>query len=455
VTVLEDRLRSELRAESELITPESVVPLRLPGDTEQVPGVPRRRGPQHWPGWVVPLAAAAAAAAAIAGTFAIAHALPGTRGRPAGPDYSVVPAAYAYTVQGSIYNYVKHGTQYGMSVNGRYLKVRATGTGKLLATVYPPKPYNDFQLISANAAGTVFVLGAAHNWDSNANTPPSVQRRNPRTPMKFLEVRISGGSVQVSGLSLPVTVTPGQQPSIALSPDGARLAVAFGGGGQAAGLDVVTLATGRARRWVAPPVPWTPLVGLLGAWSEDGRTLALQQWNVFRTPTPADQRHWDPPATTTVHLIDTFAPGASLAAGRTLVLRHRAGEWAPWAAFLTPDGTKLIAATGKRALPLLHGVSRGELSVYSARTGALLQRLAPWEWNNADRRGGHGGFPSETIAWSNPSGSQLILLHPQHERNVLGVLTGGSFRTAGALLPQAAGYQELQYALRTASQMAW
>ena len=35
MTVLEDRLRSELRAESELITPESIVPLRLPGDTEQ------------------------------------------------------------------------------------------------------------------------------------------------------------------------------------------------------------------------------------------------------------------------------------------------------------------------------------------------------------------------------------------------------------------------------------
>ncbi|HEV3067460.1 MAG TPA: hypothetical protein VGY50_06430 [Streptosporangiaceae bacterium] len=455
MTVLEHRLRSELRAESELITPESIVPLRLPGDTGQVPGVPRRRGPRQWPGWVVPLAAAAAAAAAIAGTFAIAHALPGSEGRPAGPDYAVLPAAYAYTVQGSIYSYTKHGTQYGESVNGRYLKVQATGTGKLLATVYPPKPYNDFQLISANAAGTVFVLGAAHNWDRNANTPARVQRRNPRTPMKFLEMRISAGSVHVSGLSLPVTVTPGQQPSIALSPDGARLAVAFGGGGQAAVLDVVTLASGRARRWVSPPVPWTPSVSLLGAWSADGRTLALQQWNVFRTPTPADQLHWHPPATTTVHLIDTFAPGGSLAAGKTLVLRPRAGEWAPWAVFLTPDGTKLIGATGKRAFRALRGVSRGELSVYSARTGALVARLAPWEWNNADRRGGHGGLPAETIAWSNPSGSQFILLHPQHELNVLGVLTGGSFRTAGPPLPQPAGYQELEYALRTADQVAW
>ena len=37
-----------------------------------------------------------------------------------------------------------HGTQYSASVNGRYLKVGSTATGKLLATVFPPKPYNDF-----------------------------------------------------------------------------------------------------------------------------------------------------------------------------------------------------------------------------------------------------------------------------------------------------------------------
>ena len=453
--MLEDRLRSELRTESELITPESIVPLRLPEDTERMPRVLRRRGSRQWPSWMIPLAAAAAAAAAIAGTFAVAHMLPGSSAPPAGPKYAAVPANYAYTVQGNIYNYVSHGTQYSESVNGRYLKVRATSTGKLLATVYPPKPYNDFQLMSANAAGTVFVLGAAHNWDRNANTPVRLQRRNPRTPLKFLEMRVSGGQVHVSSLSLPVTVTPGEVPSIALSPDGTRLAVAFGGGGQAAVLDVVTLASGRAQRWVAPPVPWTPLVGVQGAWSADGRTVALRQWDVFRTPTPADQRHWQPPATTTVHLIDTSAPGGRLAAGKTLVLRPRAGELGPGDVFLTPDGTKLIGATGKEAFAL-RGVSRGELSVYSARTGTLLRRLAPWTWNGRGARPGRGGFPSETVAWSSRSGGQLILLRPQHELNVLGVLTGGTFRTAGAPLPrQPAGYQELAYALRTASQMAW
>ena len=56
---------------------------------------------------------------------------------------------------------------------------------------------------------------------------------------------------------------------------------------------------------------------------------------------------------------------------------------------------------------------------------------------------------------SSLSGSRLILLHPVADLNVLGVLTGRRFSPAGALLPQAAGYQELEYALRTASLMAW
>jgi hypothetical protein len=287
VTVLEDRLRSELRAESELITPESIVPLRLPGGNERPPGVLRRRGPRQWPSWVIPLAAAAAAAAVIAGTFAVAHMLPGNgpKPRPAGPEYAALPANYVYTVQGNIYNYKSHGTQYSASVTGRYLKVRATATGKLLTTVLPPKPYNNFSMITADASGTVFVLGAMRDWERYANTRPQVYRRNQTTLMRFMKLRISpAGQVQQSSLSLPLRVTPGQQPSIALSPEGTRLAVAFGGGGAPAQVAVVSLGSGRVRRWVSPRVSWTPQLSYQGAWTADGRTLVLQQWDVIRQP---------------------------------------------------------------------------------------------------------------------------------------------------------------------------
>jgi hypothetical protein len=453
MTVLEDRLRGELRAESELITPESIVPLRLPDETGDGPGLPRRGGARQWPAWVVPLAAAAAAAAAIVGTFALAHALPGTGQQPWSPTpmYAGVPHYYAYTIQGDIYHYTSHGTQYSAGVGGRYLKIRATDSGKLVATIFPPRPYNNFAKISADATGTVFVLGAMRYWQRHANTRPSVLARNWTTPMRFLLVRIAGGRARVFSLHFPVTVTPGQRPSMALSPDGTRLALAYGGGGKPAAVDVITLPYGRVRRWTSPRVPWIPVLSDRGAWTANGRTLVLQELQVSRSAL----RQYLPPAQTPVRLVDTVAPGSSLVASKLLVLRPPAGESAPWQVFITPDGTKLIGGTSRAPVPRVRGIERGALSVYSARAGALIQRLDPWKWNENDRRG-HGGFPKEQLAWSNPSGSQFIVLHPANDLNILGSLTAGTFRTAGAPLPrQPAGYQELQYALRTGSQVAW
>jgi hypothetical protein len=74
------------------------------------------------------------------------------------------------------------------------------------------------------------------------------------------------------------------------------------------------------------------------------------------------------------------------------------------------------------------------------------QRQPPRTWR----------FPKEQVVWSNPSGSQLIVLHPVDDLNILGSLTDGTFGTTGAPLPrQPAGYQELQNALRTGTQLVW
>ena len=199
---------------------------------------------------------------------------------------------------------------------------KISSTGKLLATVFPPKPYNNFSMITADAGGTVFVLGAMRDWERRGNTRPQVLFENQTTLMRFLELRIGpSGQVQQSNLPLPVTVSPGQQPSIALRPEGSRLAVAFGGGGAPAEVAVVSLGSGRVRRWVSPGVSWTPQLNYRGAWTADGRTLVLQEWPMLRSPSRRALNQYHPPATTSVHLIDTLAPGGTLAAGRLLVLR--------------------------------------------------------------------------------------------------------------------------------------
>lgn len=272
--------------------------------------------------------------------------------------------------------------------------------------------------------------------------------------MVFLMVQITpGGHVRVSRLSLPETLTPRQAPSIALSPDGTRLAVAFGASGPTATLQVITLSTGLVRRWTAPGAGWTPLLNGTGAWTADGRTLAFQQ----RTVPPIQiLRGYPTPRDVPLRLLDTVAPGTSLTAGQLLIVRSPAGESTPVSPVLTPDGGTLICPVMSLRPQRLAGRWHGELAVYSARTGALLRTTAPWVWRRPSPPG-RGGFPTQALAWSTRSGGQLIVLQPRDDLNVLGVATAGTFTPAGGrLLPQQpAGYQELQYALRTSSQLAW
>jgi hypothetical protein len=486
VSALEDRLRRDLRAESGQITPDSLADLRLPGRAAHQAGHPwqarpgraglgraglgravlGRGGPRAgggprgasppWLAWAKPLTAAAAVIAVIAGALALSHVV---RGQPpvpgVPPDYASAPAYYAYGVQGDIYNYVSHGTQSSLGVQGRYIKVRATSTGKLLATVSPPKPYNDFSVLTGAANGRAFVFGAMRYWQRNAGPSPRLAARDQTTPMIFLLLRITaGGQVQLSTLSLPETLTPQQGPSAALSPDGTRLAVAYSRGTGPV-VQVVTLGSGQVRTWEQPRAAWRPVLAGRGGWSGDGRTLMVaEEPGAFLLPVRAARRQYQPPAATTVTLLDTAAQGGGLASSPVRTLHAPAGRSAPGAVFLTPDGTRLI---GSVETDSLKGGPAGELAVYSARTGKLLRTLAPWRWPGGSSPPGRGGLPRQQVAWSSVSGGQLIVLQPRDQLNVLGVLSNGSFAgMGGAMLPgSAAGYRALQYALRSGSQMTW
>jgi hypothetical protein len=88
VNALEDRLRTELRAESQLIAPESIPPLSLPGHDGRRAATRRHGGPRRWPAWVAPLAAAAAVIAVIALAVTVSGAIGSSRPaghRPAAP----------------------------------------------------------------------------------------------------------------------------------------------------------------------------------------------------------------------------------------------------------------------------------------------------------------------------------------------------------------------------------
>jgi hypothetical protein len=244
---------------------------------------------------------------------------------------------------------------------------------------------------------------------------PRLYKQDQKTPLKFMILRITpGGQTQLSPLSLPGTLTEAQAPTLALSPDGARLAVAYGGSGKPAVVQVITLATGQMRRWTSPPPAATPVLGGPGAWTSDGRTLALGQMVVQ----PGGRIRTAP---TQMRLLNTAAPGTNLAAASKLVTLHGAGSF-PWP-FITPDGTKLIGETGGNFRPGATTES-GALGMYSARTGALLAVTGRWQRHG---RGLPFNMARQTVLWSNPSGSRLIVEMPRGNLNEVGTLTADKF----------------------------
>jgi hypothetical protein len=446
------RLRAELQAESELIRPGGIPPLSLPGENGRSGARPLGLDRRRWPAWLTPLAAAAAVLAVVAGALTVTRVTGG--GPPQRPAtetlYSRLPPYYAVTVSGTIVSYTAGGIQYSGQVVSRSVQIRVTATGGLAATVRPPAPYNAFVVMSATADGRTFVLGAERYWGFLGAKSPRTGMLDQAAPLSFVVVHVTpDGGVRQSGLPLPLAVRPGQQPSIALSPDGTRLAVAYGGGGQTAILRVITLATGQIREWQWPRVPWTPLIQGQGSWTASGRTLAVQQWYVPRGTAGKTAVTDAPKDTTLIRLVDTAAPPGTAPAGPLLALRAPAGLSAPWGAFVTPDGSELVAATAPDYVSMAAtGRAAGAFVVYSARTGALIRSVARWTWTGGGRQEGNL-LPRPVVAWSDPSGRRILVIQPRDGANRLGVLTGGRVVLTGDdLLPRPPeAYNRLQAAL--------
>ena len=320
MTMLEEQVRRAIRETAAEISPLDVPPLRLPGGSGRGTTGPgrRRRGrlAARWPGWLTPLAAAAAVAAVLAATLTLTGG-PGRPGHRTRPDALLASAPRYYIVL------TNTGPSRGWP---RQAEVRATSTGRIVATLAAPRPDNAFIMVAAGDGAGRYVLAAqrmAIEHRATVGLPvgipvsgaPATQRRGsvavqvPACPIRFYQLRISS-SGQVSALSpLPVPALPAGAvlDGLALTPDGRQLAVATRAGGPRPGpeIQVDTLATGAQRVWTWPGAQ--PVIESLGgtgsalSWAADDRTLAFSRL--------IDGRY-------NVRLLDTTAPGSSLAASR-------------------------------------------------------------------------------------------------------------------------------------------
>jgi hypothetical protein len=395
MNAIEDRLRAATRAAADTVAPGSAPPLHLPDRLDTAlrgRRGPRLRGERHWLRWLGPLTAAAAVVAVVTASFAISSAIharrPGARpGHGHGGVLAGLPRYYISLAGGRLGTGPYHAV------------VRTTTTGKVIATVTPPRPYGTFTLAAGSGDGRVFVLAAGRTLSRPV-------------PTKFFLLRIGRGDGHVRLTALPIPALPAdaQVSGIALTPDARKLAVALRGGtggGPGPAIQVYTLASGNSRVWTWPGGgPVTNNNGDTGqvlSWAADDRTLAFQQW----VGNSID-----------IRLLDTSAPGGSLRADSRLAVawpgdaesfrfvHGRASNVIDgFTALITPDGARIVCATvtetrTARRRPLMTELAFTE---FWASTGKVARVLYPWRFYRL--------YPgqSQWVLWTNATGSKLIV----------------------------------------------
>ena len=367
---------------------------------QATPGPPSRR--RKLSGLLVPLAAAAAVTGVVAASLGISAIFRGHAG-PAGPGPAAQshPSPAAQSHSGAALRRVPRyfaaltRTAAVQVMGGEAAVVRSTLTGRVLATVAPPPPYRIFTWVSAAGDDRTFVLAAQRYWpiDSGQAGMPAENRDN-ATPTVFFKLAFDPAThtATLARLAVPETIQSARLAGMTVSPDGTRLALDF-----RRSVQVVTLATGAIRSWAWPGGGWIgnfKPIGQIFSWTADGTTLEFQQW--------------DDGGPANIRLLDTTAPGISLASSKIVLTFSNGGAFG-LNTLLTPDGTRIVTATPQ-------GITE-----FSARTGNPIlsedQFRAGWQ----------------EVLWVGPDAAALVVSDPRGKKtrygrsNVLGVLAGNTF----------------------------
>jgi hypothetical protein len=390
---IDDRLRAAMRAAAGTAPNASARPLRLP----------KRRFSWGSHAMIAPLATALAMTALIAGIVTVR-----STGRARHIAVTAPPAALRLLPR-----YEVALTYAGRLTPWLWLTkavVASTATGRPLATIRPPAPYNTFAAVSGSADGRTYVL-AARRLFSNP--------RAPQSPTQFYEVQVHARAATLTPLPTPIlrAMTFGD---MAVSPDGSRLAITgtggvsilgYGPGFIQAGVRIYDLATGKLEHaWPVAPAPppgkccvFDPTAAA-PSWEANGRYLALD----------VSLAHCQD----CVMLLDTAASGTSVqAVGRVIARTHNRHYPEQWTnTLITPDGSQLLRSAMVGVQVTRHTFYDVphffRYSVRSAATTLSLRgsRNVRWQvvWSSPSGRWfvvvmveerGFPGFPTAAIYW--------------------------------------------------------
>lgn len=407
----EDDLRSALRVlEGEIPNAEKVFKAVAERTSTGMAGR-RRRGKQ-----LLAAAAAAAAVVAIAAAATLLAARPAGRGVSAQAALRSVPRYYMALVPA--------GRGSGAPL---YAIVRDTLTGKTLATLRPPRPYNTFIQVTGAADDRRFVLTAANT-------------RIQASPNGFYEAvfdpadnALTMTPLALRGLPLSIDFN-----ADALSPDGHELAVASQHDSGAAQIAIYSLPGGEVRVWrSSADVGPAEFSG-----SDAPDRLSWSRTGILAFGWGGSASH---PVTPGEYLLNTTGPGGGLLADSRRPFCYPAqNAYFGYFGHLTPDGTKVILPLSGPIQPgqrprvcspaYILGAQRTSpvLEEFSASTGKAIGVVytSPWPFPRVLSAPFIGGY---SVFWSNASGSVLVVdipLRPsQQPPDTLGVLSGGSFVT--------------------------
>ena len=241
--------------------------------------------------------------------------------------------------------------------------VRATATGRVLATVLPPKPFTTFTWISSAGDDRTFVVAA--NKLLLPGGPYTGQHTWPQAAVRFFLLRFSPQGGKTSLTELPITAVTSELrvAGIALSPDGAYLAVALSG----RKISVFSVATGKARTWsLSRAQARYNVLGRL-AWTADDQIIGF--WASGMGSLPAGE-----------YLLNTAIAGGNLAtASRAVPISRHSGIECEFGALLSPSGTVVTCPVMKRPKHtednLAEPFTSEGFAQFSSRSGRLIRHI--------------------------------------------------------------------------------
>jgi hypothetical protein len=354
---------------------------------------------RRWPGWLAPVAAAAAVAGVIIASLGVSSLiLRPARSGPANSSavFAKVPRYFVAIPE----------------VARRPVVVGATATGAVLGTIAPPKAHTEFTWVAAAGNGRTFVLGAAPKLHPGTSVPA------PR-PVKFYRLVLDRSGHPGRLEPLPIPTETAIISGLALSPDGSKLAVSFLPAHRQGGskIQVYSLATGARQEWVWPGRGTIGSVVILKGsgglqWEADNRTLMFEVMTRTTNGNVPGQ----------LYLLDTATPGGSLLAASARIpipstdlgwLHNNATHRIIGMPLITGDGTKLVAPFYHEAAPpKVFGFTITEFSVRTGKpTRVLYQRRTRTE------------AASTAVYWVNTNGTAMIAVRGP----VFGVQTPTTF----------------------------